>query len=238
MPVPIWFNPPNPLIIPAALCVTVPAEFNLKKAPDAPMVIGALIVISLAAVKVRLLPVDQLIGLETVMVPALLPAVVVFVVVIITLLAPRALTSTAVSTIEVFAPAVGEQVPAVQVSLVFEPPLFIIVTFAGSKSHVPVAPCGAEVSTLIPFTANLLCPEVSINPPLPLKAPPLALKLPETLVKLSDQIIILPPLPLVKASAEICVFLSTDVFNALGCGPEPWKLPPIKIWPPPDWPSA
>ena len=122
--------------------------------------------------------------------------------------------------------------------------------FSGSRSNVPKMPLGARVSTS-PRNIRFCLPETSTKPPDEGvgcggwgmgAALPRALMLPKNWVVSSAQRMTRPPSPPpsrdCRASAKIEVSASTKVTRALGRGPCPRKLPPIKILPPPSVPEA
>ena len=132
--------------------------------------------------------------------------------------------------------AVGVKTPPATVLLAVAP---VIATFeSGSNNHDPPFPCSAPAPPRTPVASRILCPEVSIKPPLPDCAPPLAQMEPWALVNPSDQRITLPPLPLVTASALMTALLPINTALALVSGPKPWKFPPTNTVPPPASPEA
>ena len=83
-----------------------------------------------------------------------------------------------------------------------------IVRLCGSNSSVPVAPCGARVSTS-PLNASVRFPETSTKPPSPPTVPPRAEIWPAKSVLISDQRMTRPPSPACPASAVMTVSTST-----------------------------
>ena len=73
----------------------------------------------------------------------------------------------------------------------------------GSRSSSPIDPSGAPRSIAVGENRKCRLPETSTKPPSPNVLPPRALMLPKKRVTRSDQMITLPPLPPVSASARM-----------------------------------
>ena len=137
------------------------------------------------------------IAVSTVMSP--LPVPPVLAVMMVTLL-PAVSADTMSATFTLAVLALGSGVKTLPLRL---PPLVaapVMVTSAGSSSHRPAAPWGAEALTLIPATSSQW-PEVSIRPPLPPCAPPRALMRPWARVVSLAHSTTVPPRPVLMASA-------------------------------------
>ena len=122
---------------------------------------------------------DQVITASTLISPNPVPLVPLFAVVIVTSV-PRfkAVVMVVRFTLAVLALELGVKtsgLPPLNVPPLFTAP--VIVTSAGSSSHVPLLPFGALALMLMPNTSSQW-PEVSIKPPSPPCAPPRAVMLP------------------------------------------------------------
>ena len=124
---------------------------------------------------------------------------------------------------------------AITLAGVSSPPAPAMTQLTGSSNQTPVFPTGASVLTLMESDRLTCCPDVSINPPLPLTAPPRAERVPAATVLASDQTVILPPLPVCMASALIMVCSPSTTFCAFGVALA-WKSLPICTSPPPAAP--
>ena len=122
---------------------------------------------------------SQVITASMLISPFPLPLVPLFAVVIVTSVPRlRAVVMVVTFTLDVFAPEPGEKTSGVPP--LYDPPLStapVIVTSDGSSSHMPRLPFNALAFTLIPATSSQW-PEVSANPPSPLRTPPRAVMLP------------------------------------------------------------
>ena len=152
-------------------CVMLPFAALSTSVPDA-AVIGALMLMSWVAARVRLFEFVHATGAETVMVPPR-GALALEEVVTVTFPSPNSFWRSDVDRFDdaLLAVNVKGAVPDTLISLVES---FELITMSlGSSNKVPADPCGALRST-VPVKSSLSALEVSTAPPSPLSAPPRA----------------------------------------------------------------
>ena len=112
-----------------------------------------------------------------------------------------------------------------------------MVMLRGSSSSNPFSPWGAVMETW-PLMERFSCPETSTCPPLPLFVPPLLSIVPAKVVDCSDQTTTVPPLPVSRALAlRLLLFVITVLIALAREGFLPCQPPPMRIIPPPVFPS-